>query len=385
MKCIDEIPAGELKGKRVFLRTILNLPVNSEGSPEDVFRLKRALPTIEYLVKNGARTVIAGYFGRKGESIRPVAEALIKLAPELPIHFMGTPFTHVPAEVHALKDGECLVIENTRLDPGEETNDPAFSEFLASLADIFVGDAFPDAHRNYASNVGIAKLLPAYAGFLMRDEVHQLDEARKPASPSFAVLGGAKFETKSPLIHALLEIYDHLFIAGALANDVFKAKGYPVGRSLISAELPGYDVLSSTHLVSPVDVTVESLNKQARVKKPTDVSDDDKIVDIGPDSVAAIAPLLTNAKFILWNGPTGLYEDGYISYTHAIAELIEKAVASGAQAVIGGGDTIAAIEDLIPEGKLGFLSTGGGSMLEYLLKGTLPAIEVLEQQGEKKQ
>ena len=377
MKCIDELPASELKGKRVFLRTILNLPVDSNGVPEDVFRLKRALPTIEYLVKSGARTVIAGYFGRKGASMRPVAESLIRLAPHLPIKFLGTPFTHVPAEVNALKDGECLVIENTRLDPGEETNDPGFVDFLASLGDIFVSDAFPDAHRSYASNVGIAGKLPSYAGFLMRDEVNQLNSARTPEGPSFAILGGAKFETKAPLIHTLLQNYDHVFIGGALANDVFKAKGFPVGRSLISKELPTYDVLSNPHFVSPVDVTTEGSDGQAHVKKPPDVQDDDKIVDIGPDSVAAIAPLIADAKFILWNGPTGLYEAGYISYTHAIAELIEKAYARGAQVVIGGGDTIAAIEDLIPQGKLGFLSTGGGAMLEYLLKGSLPAIDVL--------
>jgi 3-phosphoglycerate kinase len=378
MRCIDEVPVTDLRGKRVFLRTILNLPVDSQGNPEDIFRLKRALPTIEYLSKCGARTIIAGYFGRSGQSMRPVAEALIKLAPHLPIHFFGTPFTHVPAEVEALKEGECLVIENTRLDPGEETNDPGFATFLKGFSDIFVGDAFPDAHRNYASNVGLAKLMPAYGGFLMRDEVNNLDAARKPATPSFAILAGAKFETKSPLIHQLLQIYDHVFIAGALANDVYKAKGMPVGRSLISKELPGYDVLSNPHFVSPVDVTAETSDKHARVKKPQEVVEDDKIVDIGPDSVASIAPLIASAKFILWNGPTGLYEEGYISYTHAIAELIEKAVAGGAQAVIGGGDTIAALEDLIPEGKLGFLSTGGGSMLEYLLKGSLPAIDVLK-------
>jgi len=151
-----------------------------------------------------------------------------------------------------------------------------------------------------------------------------------------------------------------------------------VGRSLISAELPGFDVLSNPHFVSPVDVTVEMTDEHAMVKKPTDILEGDKIVDIGPDSIASISPLLTNAKFVLWNGPTGLYEDGYTSYTHAIAHLVEKAVANGAQAVIGGGDTIAAIEDVIPGGKLGFLSTGGGAMLEYLLKGTLPAIEVLK-------
>ena len=379
MKCIDELSRAELKGKRVFLRTILNLPVAVNGSVTDVFRLKRALPTIEYLANNGAKVIIAGHFGRKGESIRPVAEALMKLAPQIRMYFFGTQFEQAGAEVSALKEGECLILENTRRDPGEKTNDPGFAQLLAGLADIFVGDAFPDVHREHASIVGVAKLLPSYAGFLMREEVEHLEAARSPEKPSFAILGGAKFETKAPLIQLFLEKYDHLFIAGALANDVFKARGLPVGRSLVSKELPGVAVLEHTHFLAPVDVTVEDADGQAKVKKPEEVGDGDNIVDIGPASVAYLAPRIAEAKFILWNGPTGLYENGYISYTRQIAELIAKANERGASVVIGGGDTIAAIEaGGIPQEKLGFLSTGGGAMLQYLLKGTLPGIEVLK-------
>ena len=212
MKCIDEIPAGELKGKRVFLRTIVNLPLNSDGSVGDVFRLKRGFPTLDYLVKNGAKVIIAGYFGRKGESMRPVAEALQKLAPHIKIYFFGTAFSEAPRQAAALKDGECLMLENTRRDPGEEANDPAFAKLLASTADIFVGDSFPDAHRNYASSVGIAKFLPSYAGFLIRDEVKAVDAARTPEHSSIAILGGAKFESKAPLIRSLLSSYDHLLL-----------------------------------------------------------------------------------------------------------------------------------------------------------------------------
>ena len=375
MKCIDEVSASELKGKRIFLRTILNLPTASDGSVTDIFRLKRGLPTIKYLVKSGAKVVIAGYFGRKGESMRPVAEALQKLAPEIKIYFFGTSFEHAPSEAAVLKEGECLVLENTRRDPGEEANEQKFVQLLASVADIFVSDSLPDAHRNYASNVGVGKVLPAYAGLLMRDEVQELSAARSPASPSLAILGGAKFETKAPLIKLLLEKYDHLFIAGALANDVFKARGFPVGRSLISKELPDESVLNHPHFLSPVDVTVESSGGQARVKKPEEVGEDDEIVDIGPDSVAMLVPHVAAAKFILWSGPTGMYENGYLHYTQGIGELIAK---SNAKKVIGGGDTIAAIERSgIAQENLGFLSTGGGAMLEYLLKGTLPGIEAL--------
>lgn len=291
------------------------------------------------------------------------------------MYFFGTPFEQAPQEVSALKDGECLILENTRRHPGEEANDPEFAKLLASMADIFVNDGFNDAHRDYASTAGITKFLPSYAGFVIRDEVANLNVARAPQSPSLAILGGAKFETKAPLIRLLLEKYDHLFIAGALANDVFKAKGLPVGRSLVSKELPDDSVLSHPHFLAPIDVTVENSDKQARVKKPDAVRADDKIVDIGPDSIALVAPLIRDAKFILWNGPTGIFEEDYNSYTQAIAELIAT---SDAKKVIGGGDTIAAIQESgIDESKLGFLSTGGGAMLEYLLKGTLPGIEAL--------
>ena len=375
MKCITELPAEELRGKRVFLRTSLNLPIAPDGSVEDIFRLKRALPTIEYLVENGAKVIIVGYLGRKGDSMRPVAETLIKLAPQIPMHFFGTSFAESVHEAALLKEGECLILESTRRDPGEETNDLAFAALLASLADIFVSDAFAEAHRNYVSNVAVAKLLPHHAGLLMRDEVEVLTKARAPEAPSLAILGGAKFETKSPLITMLLDKYDHLFVTGALANDVFKAQGFPVGVSLISKELPTPAVLSHPHFLAPVDVTVELADKQARVKKPQEVLPDEKIVDIGPDSVAILAPHIASAKFILWNGPTGLYEDGFTSYTHAIADLIGK---SGARAVIGGGDTIAVIENCgVTFGPNVFLSTGGGAMLELLLKGTLPGIEAL--------
>ena len=378
MKCVDEIPVTELRGKRVFLRTGLNLPVTADGSVSDIFRLKRGLPTIEYLSQHGARTVIVGYLGRKGDSMRPVAEALMRLAPHIPIRFLGSSFEQSVDEAKALKDGECLLLESTRRDPREEENDPAFIALLASMGDIFVSDALPEAHRNYASNVGVGKLLPAYAGLLMRDEVKALTIARTPEHPSFAILGGAKFETKAPLIAALLEAYDHVFITGALANDVFKARGLGVGVSLVSTELPSADVLNHPHFIAPIDVTVEGPDKQARVKKPEDVESDEKIVDIGPDTVAHIAPLLLEARCILWNGPTGLYEDGFVHWTHRIAELIGKNVAEGGTAVIGGGDTIAAIQDSgVKEQHLGFLSTGGGAMLEFLLKGTLPGIEVL--------
>lgn len=377
MKCIDEIPASELKGKRVLVRAGLDLSLTESGEVVDFFRVQKACPTLQYLKNAGARTIILNHIGRDPEiSDEPVARALRRYLPVVFIQDLaGAVAEHA---VRSIQNGEIALLENLRRDSRETKNDEGFARELASLGDIYVNDAFSAIHRAHTSIVGVPKFLPHYAGLLVRDEIRQLKRARHPEQPSFAILGGAKFETKAPLIQSLLNTYGHLFIAGALANDVFKARGLEVGVSLVSKELPGQDILNNPHFLAPVDITVERSDKQARVKKPQEVGMDEKIVDIGPDSVAAIAPHIAAAKFILWNGPTGLYEDGYTSWTHAIAELVSKAVARGAKTVIGGGDTIAAIQESgVPEDQLGFLSTGGGAMLEYLLKGTLPGIEAL--------
>lgn len=374
MKCIDEVPASELKGKKVLLRTSLDLPLNQQGEVSDEFRLKQSFPTIEFLLRARARIVLIGKIGRDpNESMAPVAAALKKYFPV----FFTPDIVGAPAHsaVGAMNEGEIVLLENTQRDPREITGDDTFGKELASLADIYVNDAFLSAHRSSTTMVNVTKFLPSYAGLLLRDEVRAIDMARAPEHPSLAILGGAKFETKAPLIKLLLEKYDQVFVTGALANDVFSARGLPVGRSLISKELPDESILTHPHFLAPVDVTVESSDGQARVKKQEEVGADDKIVDIGPDSVALLAPHIAAAKFILWAGPTGMYENGYIHYTQGIAELISH---SDAKKVIGGGDTIAAIEQSgVPQENLGFLSTGGGAMLEYLLKGTLPAIDAL--------
>ena len=377
MKCIDEVPANELKGKRVLVRASLDLPVDSKGNVSDIFRLKKALPTLEYLSKAGAKVVILTKIGRDpSETVAPVEKALKQFIPVTYIPDLFGPL--VQSAVGAMRDGDFILLENLQTDPGEVANDPQFSKNVAALGDIYVNDCFVSAHRESAGMVGVPKLLPSYAGIQFRDEVKELSGALHPASPSLAIIGGAKFETKDPIIHSFLELYDHVFVVGAIANDVLKAKGFPVGVSKVSEHAPGADVVSNPRLLMLSDVTVERPDKQAQVKKPADVAADEKIVDIGPDSVKDVAPLIEQASFITWNGPTGLYEAGYIQYTQAIAELIAQAVARGAKAVIGGGDTIAAIQESgLDESKLGFLSTGGGAMLEYLLKGTLPGIDAL--------
>ena len=375
MKCIDEIPASELKGKRVLVRSDFNLPLDAKGEVANMFRLKQGWKTIQYLGERGARVITVSHIGRDPEeTIEPVARAMKQFGNVVFIPDLVGAMARDAAKV--IKDGEIMLLENVRRDARETENDESFAKDLASLAEVYVDDAFAVAHRAHASIVGIPKFLPSYTGLLMRDEIREIDAARSPEHPSFAILGGAKFETKAPLVKLLLEKYEHMFIAGALANDVFKARGFPVGRSLISKESPSEDILSNPRLLAPIDVTVERSDGQARVKKPDEVEADDKIMDIGPDTVAMLAPHIASAKFILWSGPTGMYENGYISWTTALAELIAT---SDAKKVIGGGDTIAAIEATgVPQEKLGFLSTGGGAMLEYLLKGTLPGVEALQ-------
>ena len=377
MKCIDSLSEKDLKGKRVLLRCDFNVPLAGEGEVANAFRVEKGWASVRYLSERGAKVIAISHMGKSEESLASVGRALKRFGPVVFVPDIVGPVAR--DAVNAMKDGEIALLENLRQDPREKANDGTFAKELASLADLYVDDAFAAAHREHASIVGVPQFLPSFAGLLMRDEIRTLEEARKPQTPSFAILGGAKFETKAPLIKVLLEKYDHLFITGALANDVFKAQGLEVGVSLISKELPDASVLSNPHFVAPRDVTVERADKQARVKKPSEVLKDEKIVDIGPDSIAHIAPLIADAKYILWNGPTGLYEAGYTQWTEQIAEHVAKAVAGGAKCVIGGGDTIAAIQESgVKEDQLGFLSTGGGAMLEYLLKGTLPGIQALK-------
>ncbi len=377
MRSIATVPASELSGKRVIVRAGFDVPLTPRGEVGELFRIDRAIPTLAYLRAAGAKTIILSHIGRDPkETNEAVGRALARRIPVVYVPDLLGPIAKDAVSV--MRDGEIVLLENLRQDPREVGNDDGFARELASLGDIYVGDAFSAAHRAHASVVGIPKYLPHYAGMLLFEEVERLNAARNPTHPSFAILGGAKFETKAPLIHALLSTYDKFFLTGALANDVFRARGLPVGRSLISEEMPGTDVLEHPHFMAPVDVTVQMQDGHAQVKLPQEVRADDKIVDIGPDSVALIAPFLEAASFILWNGPTGLYEAGFTAYTHAIAEIIQRRVAAGAQCIIGGGDTIAAIDGSgIAHDSLGFVSTGGGAMLEYLLQGTLPAIEAL--------
>ena len=371
LKSVAEV---EVKGKYVLLRTSLNVPIE-EGIVRDLYRLKRGFMTIEHLAARGAKIILVGYIGREGATLEPVARALQLIAPNIPIAFTTTSVSRVADEVKKIPEGTCLMLENIRQNPGEEKNDPEFAKQLASLADIFVDDAFAEAHRAYASNVGVAALLPSYAGILLQEEVSKLEEALVPPRHSLAIVGGAKFETKQPLLEKLLQTYPTILLGGVLANDLLKARGTTVGISLLS-DAPVPEVIAGDErILIPDDLRV-SLGVESRASNTADVRHDERIVDIGPQTEIHWKRLVEEADFVLWNGPMGIYEKGFMVGTDALAEAL---VDSKGKAVIGGGDTAAALAKFDFDDTRIFVSTGGGAMLEFLANGgSLPALEVLK-------
>lgn len=370
-KSVTHCPS--LKGKYVFLRASLNVPI-VDGEVHNQFRITRGLATLNYLTKHGARVIMAGHLGRSGSTtLKPIAELFSK---HTPIVFSDEVLGKKTTKLRdALKDGEVLLIENLRSHKGEKSNDTVFAKKLAELADIYVNDAFSASHREHASLSAITQFLPSYVGLNFVHEYEELIKAMKPVSPALFILGGAKFDTKMPLVSKFLVLYDHIFIGGALANDFFKAQGYEVGSSLVSeVSLEGSDLLSNTKILLPIDVIVEK-EGVSRVTTPEDVRKDECILDAGPATATLLDGYISDAKLVLWNGPLGNYEKGYEEQTIAVAKSI--ADASG-YSVIGGGDTVAAIEGLYCQEKYNFLSTAGGAMLTFLELGTLPAIEALK-------
>lgn len=381
MRCVRDIRV--LENIPVLVRSALNVPIEN-GRVVNDYRLRRAAPTIRYLSERGAKVILIGHIGEQGtETLEPVARALDRLIHG--VSFFGeTTGERARGAARALSPGGVLVLENLRRDKRETANDPAFARELAELADIFVQDSFDTCHRAHASIIGIPRILPGYAGLLLEEEVRELSRALSPERPSLAVIGGAKFSTKKAVLSALLSAYDHVFVGGALANDFLKASGKEVGKSLVSNgnESGVKALLADPKLVVPADVLVIPASKagaadalmSARISAAEDVRPDEIILDHGPATSAALAALAQGAKTILWNGPLGNYENGFTEATNAFAR---SAAGASARSVVGGGDTIAAIEELGLLPRFSFVSTGGGAMLDFLAKGTLPGIEAL--------
>lgn len=364
----------DLRGKRVLLRASLNIPLK-DGQIQNHLRLKRALPTLRYLREQGAKVVVIAHIGRlPEETLLPIFHELERY---LPLHWGGNLLGEEFKQRFALmSDGDILMAENLRQHAGEETNTPDFIASLAALGEVYVNDAFAEAHREHASTYGVAKILPSYAGLTLLEEVTELRKTMEPASPALFLLGGSKFETKMPLVEKYLSVYDHVFIGGALAHDIFKARGWEMGKSLVSeVSLKGAAFLDSKKLLLPIDVIVEGPEGR-QIKTPDKLTKDDKIFDCGPQTIEMLAIYIEKAKTILWNGPFGAYEFGYTQSTEITARHI--AAASG-YSVLGGGDTVAAVEKLRINELFDFVSIGGGSMLTFLENGSTPVLDLLEE------
>jgi len=376
----------ELAGKRVLIREDLNVPVK-EGKVASDARIRAALPTIERALQAGARVMLMSHLGRPTEgqyeerySLKPVAEHLSAL---------------LGREVPLLKDwldgvevapGQVVLFENVRFNVGEKKDDEALSKKMAALCDVFVMDAFGTAHRAQASTHGVARFAPvACAGPLLAGELDALARALDaPAKPLIAIVGGAKVSTKLEVLESLAGKVDQLIVGGGIANTFLAAAGLPVGKSLCEQDLipAARRIAEKVHIPLPVDVVVASEfaeKAKATTKVVEEVSEDDMILDVGPQTAHVFAALMKEARTIIWNGPVGVFE--FEQFSAGTREMAEAIADSEAFSIAGGGDTLAAVDKYGIADSMGYISTGGGAFLEFVEGKTLPAVAMLEQRA----
>jgi phosphoglycerate kinase len=418
IKQITSIPSLELKGKRVIVRCDFNVQV-FEGKILDDLRIRKTLPTILFLREAGAKLILISHIESKdGTGLEPVCK-----------HFNDTyaaqcgtvsfvkdfRLVETMSTIDTMKEGDVVLFENLRIDEREKANDIEFAKLLAPYADIYVNDAFAVSHRAHASVVELPALFPnaRFAGIQLANELKHLKLAFDAPHPFVFILGGAKFETKLPLIQKFAQA-DAILLGGALLNDILKAKGYSVGKSLVSsgvdtsgAKIDFAPIIENPKLIIPDDVIVQGPladgTMGTSVKSITEIGEEDSVMDVGPSMNRKLSSILSGAKFVLWNGPMGNYENGFKDQTIEMAKLVTNACDTlDVQAVLGGGDTTAAMAELgleeksdesngVLDGSVGasdvasapnagsmFISTGGGAMLEYLLNESLVGVEALK-------
>lgn len=388
-KTIQEM---DVKNKKVLLRCDFNVPIKN-GKILDDSKIVASLKTINYLISEGAKIIILSHFGKvkkeedkKTNSLAPIASRLQELVNTKVIFSMYTRSINLETKIDSLNPGEIIVLENTRFedvpDNLESGNDPQLAMYWAGLADIFCLDAFGSAHRSHASTVGVAKYIPNCIGFLIQDEMRALDEnILNPQRPLTIIMGGAKVEDKMELIESLLPLCDHLLITGGIANSCLYMLGFEIGSSLrctdpsILTKIQELLVNNREKIHLPVDVIVGRNYDDSYVKHVTlkDINEDDAIFDIGMKTIERYKDIILNSKTIFINGTAGKYEDN--KFAMGTRELLNIVANSNATKIVGGGDGVSAVKYFKLENKFNHLSTGGGATLEYIINGSLPAIQ----------
>ena len=389
-KTIEDV---NVKGKRVLVRVDYNVPLTPEGTVADDKRIVASLPTVKYLLEQGAKVILCSHLGRpKGEvkpefSLKPVAKRLGELLPGVKIDFASDCIgPEAKEKAMALEEGQILLLENLRFHKEEEKNDPAFAKELASLAEIYVSDAFGTVHRAHASTAGVAAYLPAVAGYLIGKELSIMGEAlENPQRPFVAILGGAKVADKIGVIKNLLQKCDSLIIGGGMAYTFFAAEGYGIGDSLLDKESIGLakDLMEEAKargvkLLLPVDTVVAkefAADAEHKTVKADAIPDGWQGLDIGEETQKLFAAEIEAAKTVIWNGPMGVFEfPAFAKGTAAVAEACAKCQGT---TIIGGGDSASAVKKLGYADKMTHISTGGGASLEFLEGKTLPGVAAL--------
>jgi phosphoglycerate kinase len=396
-KSVADLTESDLAGKRVLVRADLNVPLDDSGKITDDTRIRAALPTVQDLIKKNAKVILCSHLGRPKAQVKdslrltPVANRLSELLGQTVVKTDDCIGDAVKAQIDALQNGQVALLENLRFHAGEEKNDPEFTKQLAALADVYVNDAFGTAHRAHASTEGVTHYLkPSVAGYLIEKELQYLQSAiENPQKPLAAIIGGSKVSSKIGVIETLLEKVDKLLIGGGMIFTFYKASGLNVGKSLVEddklelaksleakAKEKGVEFLLPTDVVIADNFAADANSQTVSIDA---IPDGWMGLDIGPDSIKLFQDALSDCKTVIWNGPMGVFEfDKFAVGTEAIARSLSDLTKTGATTIIGGGDSVAAVEKVGVADQMSHISTGGGASLELLEGKELPGITALD-------